>query len=93
MNEVWVDGNALAATLREVFCFDMTRARVVCDGCGRRGPFAEVRVYTRAPGLVARCRGCDAVLLRSVQGPDRMWLELRGVRSVEVSAREVAGEA
>jgi hypothetical protein len=85
MTENWVDGNQLAGALSEVFCVDVTAGLVVCASCGRYGPFAEVRVFTDAPGLVARCAGCDAVLLRLVRGRDRTWVELRGIRALEVA--------
>ena len=46
---------------------------------------AQTRVYPHAPGRVARCPACDAVLLRLVRGPDRAWLDMRGVTSLQVA--------
>ncbi len=83
MTDVWVDGNELAGPLRELFAIDVTVARGRCVGCGREGMVAEAVVFDRAPGLVARCPGCDSVLLRVVRGPDRAWLDLRGVTCLE----------
>ena len=40
-------------------------------------------MYASAPGTVARCAGCDAVLLRLVRGPGRAWLDLRGLAYLE----------
>jgi hypothetical protein len=79
-----VDGNALAGPLREIFAVEVTTARSRCPACGRRDEVAALRVYTRAPGLVARCPGCDAVLLRLVRGPDRAWLDLRAVLCLDL---------
>ncbi len=79
-----LDGNALAGPLREVFAVELTAARGICAGCGRGGPLAEARVYAHAPGLVARCRVCAAVLARVVTGPDRSWVDLRGLAVIEV---------
>lgn len=84
MTETFVDGNALAGSLREVFAVDLTEAVGVCAGCGRRGPLAELRLYARAPGLVGRCVGCDGVLLRIVAGSGRSWVDLRGLSVLEV---------
>jgi len=84
MTDNWVDGNELAAPLREVFALDVTVARGQCAGCGRQQAMAEVRVYARAPGYVARCPGCESVLLRVVRGPDRVWLDLTGLRVLEL---------
>jgi hypothetical protein len=81
--DVWLDGNELAGTLRELFAVDVTVARGRCVGCGREGMLAEAVVFDRCPGLVARCPGCESVLLRVVRGPDRAWLDLRGVSYLE----------
>ena len=78
------DGNAAAGALREVFAVELTAAMAQCDGCGRRAPLAEAQLFLHAPGLVGRCPGCQAVLLRVVTAPDRTWLDFRGVRSMEI---------
>jgi len=81
----YVDGNELAGVLGEVFAVDLTAARGTCAGCGSVRPIAEARVYDHAPGLVARCPGCDAVLLRVVRTAERVFLDLRGVSCVELA--------
>jgi len=78
------DGNAIAGPLREIFAVELTAALGRCAGCGRVGAVAKARVYLDAPGAVARCPGCDAVLLRLVRGPDRAWLDLRGLVNLEI---------
>jgi hypothetical protein len=45
---------------------------------------ADLRVYDHAPGMVARCPGCDQVVLRLVRGPGRAWLDLRGLVCLEI---------
>jgi hypothetical protein len=84
MADEHLDGNSLAGPLREVFAVDVTAAIGRCVGCGRVGPVAGMVVYTQAPGLVARCPGCDAVVLRLVRGHDRAWLDLHGLASLEI---------
>ena len=81
-----MDGNVLAGPLREVFAVDVTVADGRCAGCGLVGPVASLRVYGSedGPGLVARCTGCDAVVLRLVRGPQAAWLDLRGVVSLHI---------
>jgi uncharacterized protein DUF6510 len=74
----YVDGNVLAGPLGEIFAVDITTATSQCGSCRRAGPVAALRVYDRAPGLVARCPGCEEVVLRLVRGPDSVWLDLRG---------------
>ena len=87
----YLDGNAAAGALREVFAVDVTAATGACAGCGRRAVFARARVYAAAPGLVARCDGCDAVLLRLVRAPDRLWLDVRGLVCLEFATGDDAG--
>ena len=81
----FLDGNAAAGVLREVFAVDVTSARGACVGCGRTGPMAEARLFADAPGLVLRCAGCDAVLLRLVSGGGRRWLDVRGLAYLQFS--------
>ena len=68
----------------EIFTLEITAASGQCDGCGRTGVLAEGRLWASAPGLVLRCVGCDGVLLRVVSGGGRTWLDLRGLRFVEL---------
>ncbi|TDU84156.1 hypothetical protein EV138_6627 [Kribbella voronezhensis] len=84
----YLDGNAAAGALREVFAVDLTAAVARCNGCGRTGVFAEARVYVDAPGMVARCSGCDGVLLRVVNTPTDTYLDLRGLTYLRVSNAE-----
>jgi hypothetical protein len=81
----YLDGNAAAGQLREVFAVDITAAIGQCAGCGRTGVFAETHVYMDAPGLVARCSGCDDVLLRVVTTPTDTYLDLRGLTYLRFS--------
>ena len=79
-----LDGNAAAGPLRTLFAVDLTAAVGRCDGCGRSGTLGQARLHSQAPGLVLRCPACDQVLLRLVTAPDRAWLDLRGLTSLQV---------
>ena len=78
-----VDGNAMAGDLGEIFAVEVTTAVATCAGCGRAGAVAELRLWRRAPGIVARCPACEEVVLRLVRAPDRVYLDLRGATRVE----------
>jgi hypothetical protein len=80
----YLDGNMLAGPLREVFAVDVAAATGRCASCGLTGPLAALRVYAHAPGLVGRCPGCGAVILRLVRAPDSAWLDLRGATFLRV---------
>jgi hypothetical protein len=41
----------------------MTAETGTCRTCGATSAIAELHVYTRAPGAVARCPGCHAVVM------------------------------
>ncbi|MFC5909827.1 DUF6510 family protein [Streptacidiphilus monticola] len=82
--DAYEDGNALAGPLAEIFAVDVTAAEGRCTGCGRTGPVAALRVYRHAPGLVARCPGCEQVVLRLVRGRDAAWLDLRGTFALHI---------
>lgn len=83
--QTYLDGNALAGALGEVFAVDLTSAMGQCDSCGARAAMAQAHVFMDGPGAVARCQNCGQVLLRLVHTEDRAWLDLRGISSLEIS--------
>ena len=68
----------------ELFGAEMTAVPGTCGNCGAREPMAQTDVYLDAPGVVMRCRHCDAVLMRIVRGPDRAWVNLSGLAAIEL---------
>ena len=85
IDETKLDGNAIGGLLREVFALEMTAAESTCAGCGTVNVLARVDVYVHAPGTVVRCPGCGGVLLRIVRGKGRLWLDMTGIRSLELA--------
>ena len=81
-----LDGNAIGGVLAEIFGTEMTVAVGVCGSCGSMGRVAELHVYMRAPGIVARCAECESVLLKIVQAERRTWLDLSGLRTMQIDA-------
>ena len=79
-----VDGNALGGVLSEVFVSDLTTATTTCADCATVVAFAALDVYLDAAGAVARCRTCGAVQLRLVRNAMRSWLDLTGIRALEI---------
>jgi hypothetical protein len=78
------DGNVLAGSFGEIFAADLTSASGTCAACGLTGPVAELRVFTHAPGMVARCPRCDEVIMRLVRTPEAAWLDLSGATSLRI---------
>ena len=87
MTGVALDGNAIAGTLMDVFGAEMTTAVGVCASCGATGPLAEVLVYLRGPGIVARCRTCTSVLMVLVERRGMTCVDLRGLSALEPTGR------
>ncbi len=84
MDSVALDGNATAGALAEVFTFDVTLAVTTCGACQAARPLAELRAYVQAPGIVLRCASCGAVQVRLVRSADRAWLDLGGVKVMQI---------
>ncbi|MCO1594294.1 DUF6510 family protein [Micromonospora sp. RHAY321] len=80
----YLDGNMLDGPLRELFAVDLSTATGRCENCGMTGSMASLRVFSHAPGLIARCPSCEEVMLRLVRGPDRAWLDMRGTTFLQV---------
>lgn len=81
-SELKLDGNGAAGLLAEVFTAETTTAILSCASCGRTGAVGEVHVYDRAPGVVLRCPGCSAVLMRFSRPPGELVADLRGVATL-----------
>ena len=84
MDELMLDGNAIAGLLQEVFAVEMTTAVGTCGGCGTPGPVGAVRVY-RGGGIVLRCSHCGNTLAKIVKSDSRAWIDLTGIRTLEVT--------
>ena len=78
-----LDGNAIAGALFEHFGHDMTMAGVRCMHCQHVSLMAELRVYMKAPGAVARCRVCDEVVM--------VIIDVHGTERFDMSNMEIMG--
>lgn len=84
----YLDGNATAGALSEVFRVDIIAALGRCRHCGSVSAFGEAMVFADAPGIVVRCRNCKGVLLRLVETPTQYWLDLSGLSYLEINREE-----
>ena len=84
MDELMLDGNAVAGLLQEVFAVELTTAVGTCDDCGTAGPIGAVHVY-RSAGIVLRCPHCGNALAKIVKSDSRAWIDLTGIRTLEVT--------
>ena len=75
----YLDGNAAAGELSQIFAVDVTTVVGQCARCGARKCFAEAHVYMQGPGVVVRCAVCEHVLLRLVNVRQRVFLDTGGM--------------
>lgn len=83
-DDLTLDGNSCGGLLSEVFAMEVTTAGSCCAGCGAVEAFGALAVHANAPGTIVRCPHCGAVVLRVVRAPGRWWLDLRGLRWLEL---------
>jgi hypothetical protein len=84
MMENKLDGNAAAGILQEIFPFEMTLVQATCTGCGATNAVGALAVYMHGMGTVVRCPSCDTVLIRVARAEGRYWLDMRGVRVLQI---------
>ncbi len=85
MDELMLDGNAVAGLLQEVFAVEMTTAIGTCRNCDATDAFGATLVF-RGAGVVMRCPHCGNALVTIVKDDTRMWIGLPGVRTLQVDA-------
>ncbi len=81
-----LDGNAAGGILQEIFPFDMTLVQATCTHCGATDAIGALAVYMHGMGTIVRCPSCDTALIRVAQTKGRYWLDMRGVRVLQISA-------
>jgi Zn finger protein HypA/HybF involved in hydrogenase expression len=84
MDELMLDGNAVAGLLQEVFAVEMTTATGTCRNCGATGPVGAMHLF-RGAGIVLRCPHCENPLVKIVKDETRLWIDFTGVRTLEVA--------
>jgi hypothetical protein len=82
--ELTVDGNAIAGLLELVFGREVTSMEERCVHCGTVSVVGTLRVYHRGPGVVVRCPACAEVVLRMVETPTGMRVDLSGATHLEL---------
>jgi len=86
MNEqaTWLDGNALAGLLEELFATELTDTPHGCGSCGAVRSIGAHRLY-RGAGLVLRCPVCSDIALVVATTPTSRVVHLAGNWRMEMS--------
>lgn len=79
-----LDGNAAGGILHAIFPFEMTAVQVTCTGCGTTASVGALAAYIHGMGTVVRCPACDTALIRIVHAKGYYWLDMRGVRVLQI---------
>ena len=80
-----LDGNVIGGILGEIFPFEMTSALATCAGCGITDSIGALTAYAHGMGTVVRCARCDTALIRLAHVKGGYWMDMRGVRVLQIS--------
>jgi len=84
MDDLMLDGNAVAGLLQKMIAVEMTTAIGTCNACGATNEVGGLHVF-RGAGIVMRCPHCDNALVTIAEGGGRMWIGFAGVRTLQVT--------
>jgi hypothetical protein len=79
-----LDGNAAAGVLQQIFPFEMTTLKATCAGCRQVNVVGALVVYKHGMGTIVRCSSCEWVLIRVTESKGCYWLDMRGVRVLQI---------
>jgi hypothetical protein len=82
VSDLMLDGNATALLLQQIFIPDITLATIRCEACDCVSSVGSLALYAAPMGAVLRCADCESVLMRAVDTPHGLWLEMTGARNL-----------
>lgn len=74
------NGDSAACLLEQIFVPDITLAKIRCEACDCVNGVGALSMCAGSMGAVVRCVDCGSVLIRAVETPHGLWLEMRGAR-------------
>jgi len=80
VSDLVLDGNVAACLLQHIFVPDITLAKIRCEACDCTNGVGSLALYAAPMGAVLKCADCESVLMRAVDTPHGLWLEMRGAR-------------
>jgi hypothetical protein len=82
ITDLMLDGNISANLLHKIFAPDVTLAKIRCVACDRVASVGSLDLHAAPMGAVLNCADCSRVLMRVVDTPQGLWLEMTGARSL-----------
>ena len=80
VTDLVLDGNSTAHLLQKIFVPDITLAKIRCEACDCVSSVGSLVLHAFPMGAVLQCADCERVLLRAVETPHGLWLEMNGAR-------------
>ncbi|HEY7234863.1 MAG TPA: DUF6510 family protein [Gemmatimonadaceae bacterium] len=84
VEDMRLDGNAAAGTLREIFALDVTAALAQCACCGTVAPMGALLEYGHGMGVILRCSSCEAAVVRIARTPGWIRLDVSGIAFLSI---------
>jgi hypothetical protein len=84
--DLMLDANAVAGLLATIFAADVTACHGECAHCHTVSMVGTLRAWTRGPGVVLRCAVCTEVVLRVVETPTGILVDMSGLERLRIGA-------
>ena len=83
VSDLVLDGNAAALLFQQIFVPDIALAKIRCEACDCVSSVGSLVLYAAPMGAVLHCADCENVLIRAVDTPHGLWLEMTGARCLK----------
>jgi hypothetical protein len=80
ISDLILEGDVAALLLQHVFAPDITLAQIRCAACDCTSGVGALATHAAPMGTILRCSNCDRVLMRVVDAPRGLLLEMVGAR-------------
>jgi len=80
VSDLLLDGNVAARLLQRIFVPDITLAKIRCNSCACVSGVGSLILHASTMGAVLKCADCESDLMRAVDTPHGLWLEMAGAR-------------
>jgi phage FluMu protein Com len=93
VSDLLLGGNAAASLLQHIFVPDITLATIRCAACDCTSAIGSLALYAAPMGAVLKCADCESVLMRAVDTPHGLWLEMTGARYLKFKCQRHSSSA
>jgi len=80
ISDLMLEGDVAALLLQCVFAPDITLARIRCAACDCTNGVGALATHAEPMGTILKCANCNHVLMRVVDAPRGLLLEMAGAR-------------